>query len=38
MFIKTAFKDSNKVKKQKLCIKMESVSVFPGITKIADSR
>ena len=37
MFIKTNFKDSNKVRKnQKLCIKMQSTSAFLEIVKIAD--
>ena len=39
MFIKTTFKDLKKVKKnKKLRIKMQSVPLFPDITKIADFR
>ena len=36
MFIKTTFKESNKIKGLKLCIEMQSV--FRDITKVADSR
>ena len=34
IFIKTTFKDSKKLKE--LCVKMQSISVFPQIRKIAD--
>ena len=36
MFIKTNFNNSKKVKKNKLCIKTLSLSVFLDITKTAD--
>ena len=36
MFIKTIFKGSRKVKNYKLCIKMQSISVFRDIAKFAD--
>ena len=38
--LKQSFKDSKKVKKitEKLCIKLQSLSVFLDITKVADSR
>ena len=36
-FIETTFKDLKKVKK-KLCIKMQSISVFLDITKVTDFR
>ena len=37
MFIKATFKDSKKVKKKlKLCTKMQSISAFLDITKVAD--
>ena len=36
MFAKKIFKDSGKVKKQKLCIKMQSISEFLDITKVVD--
>ena len=38
MFIKTTLKDSNKVKRFRNydCIKIQSVSAFPDITKVAD--
>ena len=37
-FIETTFKDLKKVKKKKLCIKMQSISVFLDITKVTDFR
>ena len=38
IFIKTIFKYSKKRKKQKLCMKVQSISVFLDIAKIADFR
>ena len=39
IFIKTTFKNSKKCQKyKKLCIKMQSISVFLDKTKISDSR
>ena len=35
MFIKTTFKDLNTQKMQKLIIKMQSISVFLDLTKVA---
>ena len=37
MFTKTIFQDSRKLKKyEKLCIKMQSISLFLDIAKLAD--
>ena len=38
MFIKTTFEDSKELKDIELCIKRQSVPVFPDIIKIADFR
>ena len=36
MFTKKAFKDSKKVKKLKLCVKMQCISIFLDIGKFTD--
>ena len=38
MFVQATFKDSGKVKKKKLCIKMQCISVFLDVTKVFDFR
>ena len=38
MFIKTTFEDSKELKDIELCIKRQSIPVFPDIIKIADFR
>ena len=36
MFIETTFKDSKKLKALKIIIKIQAISVFLGVTKVAD--